>query len=191
MLCFFGFFWAGEITVPSQNFDLKRHLGWGNVAVDNPIHPTHGWSWIFNWYTHWRLINWQAELQFRASLQIHDYNVSLTLLGYACEYRWDGICPILFVLCTSYYGKHIIIICWCTFLWFFITNDTCNSRLIVALLCHVASRVFQNLCYEGCGLVVNIYHHSCRSWSAQAWKLHCTEAMCYNYNTVVAHCTVM
>ena len=41
MLCFFGFFWAGEITVPSQNsFDLKRYLSWGNVAVDNSMHPT-------------------------------------------------------------------------------------------------------------------------------------------------------
>ena len=41
VLCFFGFFRAGEITVPSQNsFDSKRHLSWGDVAVDNPMHPT-------------------------------------------------------------------------------------------------------------------------------------------------------
>ena len=41
VLCFFGFFQAGEITVPSQNsFDSKRHLGWGDVVVDNPMHPT-------------------------------------------------------------------------------------------------------------------------------------------------------
>ena len=41
VLCFFGFFRAGEITVPSQNsFDSGRHLSWGDVAVDNPMHPT-------------------------------------------------------------------------------------------------------------------------------------------------------
>ena len=41
MLCFFGFFRAGEISVSSQNsFDSKRHLSWGDVAVDNPMHPT-------------------------------------------------------------------------------------------------------------------------------------------------------
>lgn len=39
-LCFFGFFRAGEITVPSLTaFDKKKHLAWGDVAVDNPVSP--------------------------------------------------------------------------------------------------------------------------------------------------------
>ena len=41
VLCFFGFFRSGEITVPSQNsFDSRKHLSWGDIAVDNQLHPT-------------------------------------------------------------------------------------------------------------------------------------------------------
>lgn len=40
VLCFFGFFRAGELTVPSLNsFDLKFHLSWGDVSLDNPHSP--------------------------------------------------------------------------------------------------------------------------------------------------------
>ena len=39
-LRFFGFFRSGEITIPSNNtFDEKVHLGWGDIAVDNPESP--------------------------------------------------------------------------------------------------------------------------------------------------------
>ena len=39
-LCFFGFFRAGEITVPTLSaFDQKRYLTWGNVVIDNPASP--------------------------------------------------------------------------------------------------------------------------------------------------------
>ena len=39
-VCFFGFFRAGEITVPTLSaFDQKRHLAWGDVAIDNPESP--------------------------------------------------------------------------------------------------------------------------------------------------------
>lgn len=39
-LCFYGFFRAGEITVPSLNgFDASCHLAWGDIAVDNSIVP--------------------------------------------------------------------------------------------------------------------------------------------------------
>ena len=39
-LCFFGFFRSGEITTPSNTgFDRTVHLGWGDVAVDNPLSP--------------------------------------------------------------------------------------------------------------------------------------------------------
>ena len=38
--CFFGFFRAGEITVPSlASFKPERHLSWGYVGVDNPSDP--------------------------------------------------------------------------------------------------------------------------------------------------------
>lgn len=38
--CFFGFFRAGEITVPTLTaYDPKRHLSWGDVAVDDPASP--------------------------------------------------------------------------------------------------------------------------------------------------------
>ena len=41
VLCFFGFFRSGEITVPSQNaFDPRKHLSWGDIAVDNQLQPT-------------------------------------------------------------------------------------------------------------------------------------------------------
>ena len=40
-LCFFGFFRAGEITVPSQSgFDRARYLAWSDVSVDSRIHPS-------------------------------------------------------------------------------------------------------------------------------------------------------
>lgn len=40
-LCFFGFFRAGEITIPTQNsFNPARHLSWGDIAMDNPTQPT-------------------------------------------------------------------------------------------------------------------------------------------------------
>jgi len=36
VLCFFGFFRAGELTVHTlQEFDPKRHLSWGDVSVDD------------------------------------------------------------------------------------------------------------------------------------------------------------
>ena len=39
-LSFFGFFHAGEITVPSQSaFDQSKHLGWGNICVDSILTP--------------------------------------------------------------------------------------------------------------------------------------------------------
>lgn len=41
VLCFFGFFRSGEITVPSINsFDQAKHLSWGDVAVDSVEAPT-------------------------------------------------------------------------------------------------------------------------------------------------------
>ena len=39
-LCFFGFFRAGEITVPTLSaLTRKKHLAWGDVAIDNPESP--------------------------------------------------------------------------------------------------------------------------------------------------------
>ena len=41
VLCFFGFFRAGEITLPSLNaFDSGKHLSWGDIAVDSLEAPT-------------------------------------------------------------------------------------------------------------------------------------------------------
>ena len=38
--CFFGFFCAGELTVPTEaSFDSTAHLAWGDVAVDG-VHPS-------------------------------------------------------------------------------------------------------------------------------------------------------
>ena len=35
VMCFFGFFRSGEITVPNlSSFDDKKHLAWGDVAID-------------------------------------------------------------------------------------------------------------------------------------------------------------
>ena len=40
MLCFFGFFRTGEITVPSQtSFDSSQHLAWGDIAIDDRSSP--------------------------------------------------------------------------------------------------------------------------------------------------------
>lgn len=40
VLCFFGFFRAGELMIPSQNsFDQAKHLSWSDVAVDNLQSP--------------------------------------------------------------------------------------------------------------------------------------------------------
>ncbi len=39
-MCFFGFFRAGEITIPScTTFDQDRHLAWGDVTVDDLSNP--------------------------------------------------------------------------------------------------------------------------------------------------------
>ena len=41
VICFFGFFHSGEITVPSLNsFDPSSHLAWGDVSLDNVLDPT-------------------------------------------------------------------------------------------------------------------------------------------------------
>jgi hypothetical protein len=40
VLCFFGFFRAGEITVPNQSsFNTSKHLSWGDVSIDDPMDP--------------------------------------------------------------------------------------------------------------------------------------------------------
>lgn len=40
-LCFFGFFRAGEITVPSQAaYNQARHLSWGDVSADDLKNPS-------------------------------------------------------------------------------------------------------------------------------------------------------
>ena len=40
VMCFFGFFRAGEITSPSlTSFDNSRHLSWGDVSIDNHSKP--------------------------------------------------------------------------------------------------------------------------------------------------------
>lgn len=40
-LCFFGFFRAGEITIPTAKaFDPKIHLSWGDIAVDDITKPS-------------------------------------------------------------------------------------------------------------------------------------------------------
>ena len=39
--CFFGFFRAGELTIPTDaSFDLTAHLVWGDVAVDEASPPS-------------------------------------------------------------------------------------------------------------------------------------------------------
>ena len=39
--CFFGFFRAGELTVPTEaSFDSSAHLAWGDVAVDEASPPS-------------------------------------------------------------------------------------------------------------------------------------------------------
>ena len=40
-LCFFGFFRSGELVVASESgFNSAVHLGWGDVAVNDPAAPT-------------------------------------------------------------------------------------------------------------------------------------------------------
>lgn len=40
-LCFFGFFRAGELTIPSLNADdQSKHLSWGDISVDNTESPS-------------------------------------------------------------------------------------------------------------------------------------------------------
>ena len=40
-VCFFGFFRAGELTVPSENaFDPQVHLTFSDIEIDNPATPT-------------------------------------------------------------------------------------------------------------------------------------------------------
>ena len=40
MLCFFGFFRSGEITVPSQtSFNASQHLAWGDINIDDRSLP--------------------------------------------------------------------------------------------------------------------------------------------------------
>lgn len=39
--CFFGFFRAGELTVPGGlAFDATMHLAWGDVTVDSASRPS-------------------------------------------------------------------------------------------------------------------------------------------------------
>jgi len=39
-ICFFGFFRAGEITIPTLSFfDSPRHLAWGDLGVDDTEQP--------------------------------------------------------------------------------------------------------------------------------------------------------
>ena len=41
VICFFGFFRSGEITVPSVNsFNPSIHLAWGDVSIDNVAAPS-------------------------------------------------------------------------------------------------------------------------------------------------------
>lgn len=40
VLCFFGFFRAGELMVPSLNaYDPQQRLSWGDIAIDNHQSP--------------------------------------------------------------------------------------------------------------------------------------------------------
>ena len=40
-LCFFGFFRADELTIPSENsYDPQIHLSYGDIAIDSPSNPT-------------------------------------------------------------------------------------------------------------------------------------------------------
>ncbi len=39
--CFFGFFIAGELTVPTlSSYNATAHLSWGDVTIDDPTNPT-------------------------------------------------------------------------------------------------------------------------------------------------------
>ena len=41
VLCFFGFFRSGEITLPSTKaFDQSQHLAWGDIAIDDRSNPS-------------------------------------------------------------------------------------------------------------------------------------------------------
>ncbi len=40
-LCFFGFFRAGELTIPTQwAFNPARHLSLGDITMDDPMNPS-------------------------------------------------------------------------------------------------------------------------------------------------------
>lgn len=40
-MCYFGFFRSGELTIPTAtSFDERRHLSWGDVAVDDKSPPS-------------------------------------------------------------------------------------------------------------------------------------------------------
>ena len=40
-VCFFRFFRAGELTIPSENsYDPQIHLSYGDIAIDSPSNPT-------------------------------------------------------------------------------------------------------------------------------------------------------
>ena len=40
VMCFFGFFRAGELTIPNLSaYDKSIHLSWGDVTVDNTLQP--------------------------------------------------------------------------------------------------------------------------------------------------------
>ena len=40
VLCFFGFFQAGEITIPTiSGFEESKHLAWGDIAIDDVHNP--------------------------------------------------------------------------------------------------------------------------------------------------------
>lgn len=41
VVCYFGFFRAGELTVPSlAAYQKAKHLSWGDVSIDNPARPS-------------------------------------------------------------------------------------------------------------------------------------------------------
>ncbi len=39
-ICFYGFFQAGEIIMPSVSYNPARHLAWEDVAMDDTQNPS-------------------------------------------------------------------------------------------------------------------------------------------------------